>query len=268
MNKEAKMGILSKFSLDGKVALVTGGKKGLGKAMALGFAEAGANVAVCSRGVDDGELDATRSEICQLGRRSMAIQADVTLKTDVDRMVEQVVREFGTIDILVNNAGQLILKPTLEVSEQDWDAVHATHLKGTLFCSQAAGKVMVKNRRGSIINVSSVCGIRPLSEPGGYDTAKAALIMFTTSLAMELAPHNIRVNAIAPGVMRTTQNVRIYGDPEVLRIFEDAIPLGRMGRPEEIASVALFLASEASSYMTGSTVLVDGGFQHPKWPVP
>jgi NAD(P)-dependent dehydrogenase (short-subunit alcohol dehydrogenase family) len=265
--RRSGMSILSKFSLEGKVALVTGGKKGLGKAMALGFAEAGADVAICSRGVADGELEGAAREISKLGRRSLAIQADVACRPDVERMVAQVMSDFGTIDILVNNAGQYIERPTLEVSEEDWDAVHATHLKGTLFCSQAVGKVMVKNRRGNIINMVSVMGLRPLPCPGGYDAAKAGLIMFTASLAIELAPHNIRVNAIAPGFMRTTQNVRIYGDPEVLKRYEGSIALGRMGRPEEIATVAVFLASEASSYMTGSTVLVDGGFL-PKWPVP
>ena len=260
------MGILSKFSLEGKVALVTGGKKGLGKAMALGFADAGADVAICSRGIADGELEATAKEIRQLGRRSLAIQADVASKSDVDRMVEQVVDEFGTIDILVNNAGQYIERPTMEVSENEWDDVHGTHLKGSLFCSQAVGKVMIKHKRGNIINLVSVVGIRPLVRPGGYDAAKAGLIMFTASLAIELAPHNIRVNAIAPGFMRTTQNIRIYGDPEVLKIYESAVALGRMGTPEEVATTAIFLASDASSYVTGTTILVDGGFL-PKWPI-
>lgn len=260
------MNILYKFSLEGKVALVTGGKKGLGKAMALGFAEAGADVAVCSRGIAGGELEAVAKEIRQLGRRSLAIQADVASKSDVERMVDKVVTEFGTIDILVNNAGQYIEKPTMELSEKNWDDVHATHLKGSLFCAQAVGKVMVKQKRGNIINVSSVVGIRPLPSPGGYDVAKAGLIMFTASLAIELAPHNIRVNAIAPGFMRTTQNVRIYGNPDVLKRYESAIALGRMGAPEEIATTAIFLASDASSYMTGSTIIIDGGF-HLKWPV-
>jgi NAD(P)-dependent dehydrogenase (short-subunit alcohol dehydrogenase family) len=182
-------------------------------------------------------------------------------------MVAQVVSEFGTIDILVNNAGQYIEMPTMEVSEADWDAVHTTHLKGTLFCSQAAGRVMVEKEAGTIINLVSVVGMRPLPRPGGYDAAKAGLIMFTSSLAIELAPHNIRVNAIAPGFMRTTQNIRIYGDPEVLKRYESGIALGRMGRPDEIATTAVFLASEASSYMTGTSVLVDGGFIY-KWPIP
>ena len=260
------MGILSRFSLEGKVALVTGGKRGLGKAMALGLADAGADVAVCSRVLADGELEAAANEVRQLGRRAVAIQADVTRKTDVERMVEQVVTELGAIDILVNNAGQYIEISTLELSEEDWDAVQATHLKGSFLCSQAAGRVMVRQKRGNIINIASVIGIRPIPCPGGYDAAKAGLMMFTTSLAVELAPHNIRVNAIAPGFMKTKMNERVTKKPELLRKFKGAIALGRIGETEEIATTAIFLASDASSYITGITILVDGGFSS-QWPI-
>jgi NAD(P)-dependent dehydrogenase (short-subunit alcohol dehydrogenase family) len=260
------MGILSRFSLEGKVALVTGGKRGLGKAMALGFADAGADVAICSRVLADGELEAAANEIRQLGRRSIAIQADVTRKADVERMVEQVETELGAVDILVNNAGQYIEIPTLELSEEDWDAVQATHLKGSFLCSQAAGKVMVKQKRGNIINIASVIGIRPIPCPGGYDAAKAGLMMFTASLAVELAPYNIRVNAIAPGFTKTKMNDRITKNPEILKKFQQAIALGRIGEVEEIATTAIFLASAASGYITGTTILADGGFLL-QWPV-
>jgi dehydrogenase/reductase SDR family protein 4 len=260
------MNILSRFSLEGKVALVTGGKRGLGKAMALGLADAGADVAICSRVLADGELEAAANEIRQLGRRSLEIQADVTRKADVERMVELVVTEFGAIDILVNNAGQYIEVPTLELSEEDWDSVQATHLKGSFLCSQATGKVMVKQKRGSIINIASIIGIRPIPCPGGYDAAKAGLMMFTTSLAIELAPYNIRVNAIAPGFMKTKMNERITKKPDLLKKFRQAIALGRIGETEEIATTAIFLASEASSYITGITIIVDGGFC-PQWPI-
>ena len=260
------MGILSRFSLEGKVALVTGGKRGLGKAMALGFADAGADVAICSRVLADGELEAAANEIRQLGRCSIAIQADVTRKADVERMVEQVEAELGAVDILVNNAGQYIEIPTLELSEEDWDAVQATHLKGSFLCSQAAGKVMVKQKRGNIINIASVIGIRPIPCPGGYDAAKAGLMMFTASLAVELAPYNIRVNAIAPGFTKTKMNDRITKNPEILKKFQQAIALGRIGEVEEIATTAIFLASAASGYITGTTILADGGFLL-QWPV-
>lgn len=260
------MSIISKFSLVGKRALITGGKQGLGRAMALGLADAGADVAICTRVLTDGQLEATANEIRELGRRPLTIQADVTRKADVDRMVKQMVDEFGGIDILVNNAGQYIEIPTLELSEQDWDAVQATHLKGAFLCSQAAGKIMVKQKMGNIINIASIIGVRPILSPGGYDAAKAGLMMFTASLAIELAPHNIRVNAIAPGFMKTKMNNRITEKPEVLKKFQEAIALGRIGETEEIATTAIFLASDASSYITGTTILVDGGFCL-QWPI-
>jgi len=260
------MSILSTFSLEGKVAIVTGGKRGLGKAIALGFAEAGADVAICSRVLTDGELERAANEIRRLGRRSLAVQADITRKADVDYMMQKVVAEFGAIDILVNNAGQYIEVPTLELREEDWDAVQGTHLKGSFLCSQAAGKVMVKQKRGNIINIASLIGIRPILSPGGYDAAKAGLMMFTKSLAIELASHNIRVNAIAPGFTKTKMNERISNKPEVLKKFQEAIAMGRLGEPIEIATTAIFLASDASSYVTGITILVDGGFL-PQWPI-
>jgi len=260
------MGILSRFSLEGKTALITGGKRGLGRAMALGLAEAGADVAVCSRVLTDGELEATADDIRRLGRRALAIQADVSCKADVERMVNQVESEFGTLDILVNNAGQFIEIATMELSEEDWDAVHATHLKGSFLCSQAAGKVMIKHNKGAIINIASVVGIRPIPKPGGYTAAKGGLIMFTSSLAVELAPHNIRVNAIAPGFTKTKMNDRITKNPEVLKKFQQAIALGRIGETEEIATTAIFLASDAAGYITGTTIIVDGGFRL-QWPI-
>ena len=260
------MGILAKFSLNDKKALVTGGKRGLGRAMALGFADAGADVAICSRTLSDGELEATSEEIRQLGRRSIAIRADVTRKAEVEEMVNQVAEELGGIDVLVNNAGQFIEVSTLKLSEEDWDAVMATHLKGAFLCSQAVAKLMTKQKCGNIINIASVIGIRPILNPGGYDAAKAGLMMFTTSLAIELAPYNIRVNAIAPGFTKTKMNDRITKKPEVLKVFQQAIALGRIGETEEIATTAIFLASEASSYITGTTILVDGGF-YPQWPI-
>ena len=260
------MNILSKFSLEGRTALVTGGKRGLGRAMALGFAEAGADVAICSRVLTDGELEATADEIRQLGRRALAIQADVSCKADVERMINQVASEFGAIDILVNNAGQYIETANMELSEEDWDAVQATHLKGSFLCSQAAGKVMIKQQRGAIINIASAVGIRPIPKPGGYCAAKGGLIMFTASLAVELAPYNIRVNAIAPGFTKTKMNDRITKNPEILKKFQQAIALGRIGEVEEIATTAIFLASDASSYITGITILADGGFLL-QWPI-
>ncbi|MFC1938578.1 SDR family NAD(P)-dependent oxidoreductase [Chloroflexota bacterium] len=254
------MNVLSSFSLEGKVAIVTGGKRGIGKAIALAFAEAGADVAICSRVLTDGKLEATADEIRELGRRSLAIQANVSRKADVDNMVQKVVDEFGTIDILVNNAGVEVEIPLLEVGEEDWDFVMDTNLKGCLFCSQITSDVMTKQKRGSIINIASIAGLRPAPSLGGYDIAKAGLIMLTSSLANELAHHNIRVNAIAPGYTMTEMNEYLLGDPEALRITKANILMGRWAEPSEIATVAIFLASDAASYITGHTIVVDGGF--------
>jgi 3-oxoacyl-[acyl-carrier protein] reductase len=259
------MDILSSFSLDGRVAIVTGAKRGLGKAIALAFADAGADVAVCTRDVADGKLEATADEVRKLGRHSLAVQTDVRRKVDVDNLVQAVISEFGAIDILVNNAGVYVESPILELNEDDWDNVIDTDLKGAFLCSQAVGKVMVKQKSGNIINIASMNGIRPLINPGGYDVAKAGLIMLTNSLAIELASQNIRVNAIAPGYIRTEMSAFLWDNPELSKGLLEAIAMGRVSEPTEIAKVALFLASEASSYMTGSTILADGGFVW-KWP--
>lgn len=260
------MSILSSFSLEGKVAIITGAKRGIGKAIALAFAEVGADVAICSRVIADGKLEAVAEEIRRLGRHPLAIQANVSRKTDVDNLVQRVMDEFGIIDILINNAGLYVEAPWLELREEDWDMIHGTDLKGAFLCSQAVGKVMVKQKRSNIINIASVMGLRPLINPGGYDVAKAGLIMLTNSLAIELGRHNIRVNAIAPHFIKTEMNEYILNQPERLKALEAATAMGRMGEPIEIARLALFLASDASSYLTGSTILADGGFLW-QWPV-
>jgi NAD(P)-dependent dehydrogenase (short-subunit alcohol dehydrogenase family) len=257
---EVRMSVLSSFALDGRVAIVTGGKRGIGKAIALALAEAGADVAVCSRALDDGRLEATAEEIRQLGRRSLAIQADVRERASIEEMVARVVAEFGTIDIMVNNAGVQVEVPLIEVKEEDWDFIHSTNLKGCLFCCQEVSRVMVKQKRGNIINIASIGGLRPCLNLGGYDTSKAGVIMLTQSLASELARDNIRINTICPGYIMTEMNQYLLDNPDLLRMTETSILLGRWAEPREIAAVAVFLASDASSYMTGSAVVVDGGF--------
>tara|TARA_Y100000294_G_scaffold163858_1_gene170120 strand:- start:910 stop:1680 length:771 start_codon:yes stop_codon:yes gene_type:complete len=253
------MGIPS-FSLEGKVAIVTGGKRGIGKAIALAFAEAGADVAVCSRVIKDGELQAVANEIQGLGRRSLAVQADITRKTDVDNLVQRVVDEFTAIDILVNNAGiYFVDPPLLDVPEGDWDKIINVNLKGHYLCSQAVGKRMVDRKAGNIINIASELAIKPSSEAGVYCIAKAGVVMLTRVLAKELASYNIRVNAIAPGAARTKMLEYLLSDSEALKQYEAQIPLGRIAEPGDIIGTALFLASEASSYITGHTILVDGG---------
>jgi NAD(P)-dependent dehydrogenase (short-subunit alcohol dehydrogenase family) len=254
------MGIPS-FSLAGKGAIVTGGKRGIGRAIALAFAEAGADVVVCGR-VVEGELGAVADEIRRLGRRSLAVRADISRKKDVENLVERVMDEFGAIDILVNNAAILIDAPLLEFSEDDWDTVMDTDLKGYYLCAQAVGKKMVERRRGNIINMASLSAIKAREKAGAYCIAKAGVVMLTKALALELASYNIRVNAIAPPLVKTESTEHVWrNNPEVVKQIEARIPLGRITEPGDCVGPALFLASEASRFITGQTIIVDGGLQ-------
>ena len=250
---------VSVFSLAGKVALVTGGKRGIGKSIALSFAEAGADVAICSRGIKDGELEAVAGEIKNLGRRSLWMQADTSRKADVDKMVERTVDELGTIDILVNNAGILIRSSLLDISEEDLDQLLGIDLKAYILCAQAAGKVMVKQKRGNIINISTQHAFKATPGFGPYGVAKAGVVMLTRVLARELSSYGIRANGIAPGLTRTEFSRLTWTNPPLLKEIEASLPLGRMGEPEDIAKAALFLASDVSSYVTGQTIIMEGG---------
>ncbi len=250
---------LPNFSLEGKIALVTGGKRGIGKATALMFAEAGADVAVCSRGIEDGELEAVAREVKKLGRRSLAIQADTSRKGDVDKMVEKVVAQWGTIDILVNNAGIIVRGPILETSEEDLDKLLGIDLKAYILCAQAAGKIMVKQKRGNIISISTQHAFKANPGFGAYGIAKAGVVLLTRVLARELGAYGIRANGIAPGLARTEFSRTTWTNTNLLKEIEASLPLGRIGEPEEIAKAALFLASDVSSYVTGHTILMEGG---------
>lgn len=250
---------LPSLCLEGKVAVVTGGKRGIGKAIALGFARAGSDVVICSRVVEDGLLEGVAKEIEGLGRHCLAIQADVTRKADVDNLVQRVIDRFGVIDILVNNAAVRIVGPLLEHREEDWDTTINTNLKGCFLCCQAVGKRMVERKKGNIINISSKLGIKPIANRGAYPSAKAGLIMLTRQLAIELAPHNIRVNAISPGWIKTEMSRDNWSNPEISKQLIAMAPMNRWGEPIEVANAALFLASDASSYITGITLAVDGG---------
>jgi len=247
------------FSLEGKAALVTGGKKGIGKAVAVAFAEAGADVAICSRTLANGELEAAAKEIQGLGRRSLAIQADISHKADVDNLVQKVTSAFGSIDILVNNASIQIRKPLLSLSEDDWDKIIGVDLKGCYLCSQAVGKRMTELRKGCIINITSHLAFKADPVVGAYCIAKAGVEMLTRVLARELGSYNIRVNSIAPGLVKTGLTQHLWNNPEWLNQREALIPLGRIAEPKDITAAALFLASDASNYITGHTIFVDGG---------
>jgi NAD(P)-dependent dehydrogenase (short-subunit alcohol dehydrogenase family) len=251
--------VASPFSLAGKVAIITGGRRGIGRAIALALAEAGADVALGDRVIDDGELEAVAAEIKKLKRRSIAVQADITKKAEVDSLVQKTLAELGTIDILVNNAAMNIRAPLLELNEEGWDKVIDTDLKGYYLCSQAAGKVMVKQKRGNIINIASTAAMYTAPEMGAYCIAKAGVVMLTRMLAVELAQYNIRVNAVAPSMVKTKFSQPLWADPKSLKEIEAGIPLGRLAEPADIVGPVLFLASEASAYITGHTLVVDGG---------
>ena len=247
------------FSLLGEVAIVTGGKRGIGREIALALAGAGAEVAVCTRVVEDGGLEAVVEEIKRLGRRSLGIQADTSRKADVERMVQKVMDQFGHIDILVNNAGALIKAGFLEMSEDVWDKHMEVNLKGYYLCSQAVAKRMVERKKGCIINIASDLAFKAVPGMSAYCVSKAGIIMLTRALAQELGQYGIRVNAIAPGMIRTELSRPNWSDPDFLKFMETITPLGRIGELSDIAGAALLLASSASNYISGSTVLINGG---------
>ncbi len=248
------------FTMTGKVALITGGRTGIGRALALAFAEAGADVAICSRTIEGGELEAVADEIRKLGRHALAIRADVSHKADVGNMVKKTVAELGNIDILINNAAIVIWGSLLEAEEDTWDKIIDINLKGPYLCSQAVGRLMVERGKGSIINIASTSGLRPSLNRTAYSVSKAGLIMLTRVLARELGSHNICVNAIAPGMVETpmTEDMRRTIGPEDEIVRANA-PLQRIGEPDDIIGTALFLASDAAGWITGHTIVVDGG---------
>ncbi len=248
---------ISRFSLEGKVAIVTGARRGIGKAIALGFAEAGADVAVCDIVLEDGELRVVAKEIKKLGRRSLAVRCDVTKKSQVEKLVKTVEEKLGTIDILVNNAGIGGGPRLLENSEADWHKYIDTDLTSCFLCSQAVGRGMIERKRGCIISIASAAGIRGFSERNAYNVAKAGVIMLTKVMARDWSRHNVRANAIAPTRVMT-EMIR-HLDAEALAAEAARIPLGRLAEPNDLVGPAIFLASDASSYVSGDTIVVDGG---------
>jgi len=252
-----------KVDLNGKVAIVTGSGRGIGRAIALTFAENGADVVVNCRTEAEGEKVA--EEIKALGRRSLFIKADVSDYAQVKEIVKQVVERFGKIDILVNNAGINVIQegrvPIHEFSEADWERIIKVDLNGVFYCSKEVAKQMIQQKKGKIINISSIAGIVPLRLQIAYVAAKAGVINLTRGMALELAPYNINVNCIAPGSILTEgTKILFYSDPEKTKKILSCIPLKRPGEPQDIAYAALFLASEEANYITGSTIVVDGGW--------
>lgn len=252
--------VLEKFSLDGQVGIVTGGGQGLGRTFCEAFAEAGASVVVAEINAQTGAE--TAREIRASGGRALLVETDVRSPDSAAKMAEAALTEFGQIDFLMNNAGITRWAAAEEVPQQDWKDVIEINLSGLFYCCQAVAPHMIERQSGRIINIASMSGLianRPQAQ-ASYNASKAAVIHLTKSLAAEWAPHNIRVNAIAPGYMDTPMARPFFEDPEYGGRWIDAIPLRRPGRPEELAPIAILLASEASSYMTGATVVVDGGY--------
>ena len=250
---------INNFSLSGQVALVTGAKRGLGRELALAFAGAGADVAVCTRDVEGGALEAVVGEVKKMGRRSLGVKADTSRKADVDNLVDKVMQEFGRIDILVNNAAVLIKGMILDMAEADWDRHFEVNVKGYYLVARAVAAKMVERKKGSIINISSDLAFKAVPAHAAYCTSKAAIIMLTRALALELGPYGIRVNTVAPGMFRTELSKPNWTNPDFMKYMENITPLGRIGEPEEMTGAVLYLASSASSYVSGTTILVNGG---------
>jgi len=249
--------ILDKFKLDGKVAIVTGVSRGLGQAIAIGLAEAGADLAL----VDILEMDETQKKIKALGRRTIAINADLSTIKSVPPIVQSALDEFGKIDILVNNAGIIRRAPLTEFSEKDWDDVININQKTLFFLTQAVARVMIeKGQGGKVINTASMLSFQGGILVPSYTASKSAVMGLTRLMANELAPHGINVNAIAPGYMATDNTAPLRADEKRSKAILERIPAGRWGKPEDLQGIAVFLASEASSYMQGYTVAVDGGW--------
>ena len=247
--------------LKGKVAIVTGARRGMGRTHALALARAGARVAVVDISLEDCEK--VVEEIKKGKGEAIAIKCDVSKKAEVDGMIRKTVDEFGKVDVLVNNAGICQFKPFLDLTEEEWDRTININLKGYFLCAQAAAKEMAKQKSGVIVNIASIamgqvgCGFATLAH---YCASKGGIVGMTETLALELAPLNIRVNAIAPGAIDTPMIDLLKSDPKTMEGTLARIPLHRTGKPEEVSNLVLFLASDASSYMTGSTVVIDGGW--------
>lgn len=241
--------------LGNKVALVTGAGRGIGRAIALTLAQQGADVAVVD--LNQADVENVAAEIEQLGRRSLALTGSVSNAADVEDFIKKTSDEFGKIDILVNNAG--ITRDTLlmRMKEEDWDAVINVNLKGAFLCTKAVTRIMMKQKYGRIVNISSVVGVMGNAGQANYSASKAGVIGLTKSAARELASRNITVNAIAPGFIVTSMTDVLSED--VKGKLKEQIPMGRLGMPEDIANTVVFLASDAASYITGQTIAVDGG---------
>ena len=253
------MAVFDTMKLDGKIALVTGGSKGLGYRMALALAEAGADVALCSR--NGGEAEQAAAEIRSLtGRKALGLVCDVTDKSSVLILKGDVEAEFGKVDILLNNAGVNVRKPTVELTEEDWDSVIDISVKGSFFCSQAFMPGMIERKWGRIVMLGSIMSFVAIAGRAAYASSKSALLGMMKALALEGAAHGVNVNCLCPGPFETPMNRVLMDDPVAYQAFLAKIPMGRWGQPEELGGAIVFLCSDAASFMTGTSLTIDGGW--------
>ena len=248
----------SPLELSGKVAVVVGGTSGIGRAIALGFAQAGADVVPTSRRTE--QVDVAAREIEEFGRRSLRVASDVSDRASLEHVLSEAIHAFGKVDILVNSAGRTKRAPTIDFAEADWNDIIDTNLTGTLRACQVFGRHMLERESGSIINIASLSTFVALKEVAAYSASKAAVGSLTKSLAVEWSSRGVRVNAIAPGVFRTALNQKLLDETERGREFLLRTPMKRFGNVEELAGGAIFLASDAASFVTGEILSVDGGF--------
>lgn len=246
------------FQLTGKVALVTGASRGLGRAMARGLAKAGADLVLCAR--SQGDLARAAQEITGMGRKALAVRVDVLSQHSVEEMLGRALDAMGRIDILVNNAGVNVRKPVVELAEDEWDTVLDTNLKGYFLVGRAVGRQMISQGGGKVINVASILGAVGLPNQVAYASSKGGVIQMTKVMALEWAPYHINVNAIAPTYFETPLVAALRNDPERYRFIVERTPMGRWGQPEELEGIVIFLASRASDFITGQTIFVDGGW--------
>jgi NAD(P)-dependent dehydrogenase (short-subunit alcohol dehydrogenase family) len=246
------------FSLKNRVAVVLGGTSGIGLAIARGYAQAGAITIASSR--DQAKVDAAASELEALGARTLRVASDVQDRASLQRLCDETVLAYGQVDILVVTSGALKKAPSAELSEEDWTRVVDINLNGSFRANQIFGRQMLKQQRGSIINTCSMTTFVSFSEVAVYSASKAGVNMLTKSLACEWATQGVRVNAIAPGVFRTPLNTKALDIPERMAAIIGRTPMGRVGQVDELVGIAIFLASDASSFVTGQTIPVDGGF--------